>query len=105
MPWLKFEGLTIEVDERGFLKDPLKWNEEIAKAFAKMEGVNQLTEDHWKVIYYLREYYLSHGICPPIKSLVKEVGFSLKRIWELFPNGPAKSACKWAGIPKPTGCG
>jgi len=104
MPWLELEGQTVEVDERGFLQDPSKWNEGIAKAFAKMEGVKELTEDHWKVIYYLRSYYLANGICPPIRRLVKEVGLSLKRIWELFPNGPAQSACKWAGIPKPTGC-
>jgi len=104
MATIELAGQFIEVDERGFLQRPEQWNEEIAKALARQEGVEELTEEHWRVIKYLREYYAQNGICPPVRRLVKEVGLTLKRIWELFPNGPAQSACKWAGIPKPTGC-
>ena len=65
---------------------------------------DELTEDHWKALNYLRSYYLENGICPMIRRLVKETGFTLKKLYDLFPYGPANSACKWAGVPKATGC-
>ena len=68
------------------------------------EGIGQLTEGHWKVIHYIRNYYLQFGIAPMIRKVCKETGFSLKEIYNLFPSGPAKGACKLAGLPKPTGC-
>jgi tRNA 2-thiouridine synthesizing protein E len=68
------------------------------------EAVNELTDKHWKVINYLREYYLEFGIAPMIRKLCKKTEFSLKEIYDLFPSGPAKGACKVAGLPKPTGC-
>ena len=68
------------------------------------EGVAELTESHWKVINYLRNYYLQFGIAPMIRKLCKETGFKLNEIYQLFPSGPAKGACKLAGLPKPTGC-
>ncbi|MCG0277717.1 MAG: TusE/DsrC/DsvC family sulfur relay protein [Thermanaeromonas sp.] len=104
MPKMVLAGIEIEVDEDGFIQDPEKWNEEVAKALAETEGVTELTEDHWKVINYLRQYYQQFGIAPMIRKLCKETGFSLKQIYDLFPSGPAKGACKIAGLPKPTGC-
>jgi TusE/DsrC/DsvC family sulfur relay protein len=97
-------SVSIEVDEDGFMQEPDKWNEEVAKALATTEGVDDLTEEHWKLVNYLREYYLKYGIAPMIRKLCKETGFSLKKVYELFPSGPAKGACKLAGLPKPTGC-
>jgi len=96
--------ISIDVDEDGFMQEPEKWNEEVAKALATTEGVDEITEDHWKVVNYLREYYLQFGVAPMIRKLCKKTGFSLKEIYELFPSGPAKGACKVAGLPKPTGC-
>ena len=104
MAQLELAGNVYEVDEDGFLQEPEKWNEDIAKAFAEREGVTALTEEHWQVIHYLRNYYLKNGICPMVRKLTKETGLNLKRLYELFPEGPADSACKWAGVPKPTGC-
>ncbi len=104
MPQIELAGNTLEVDENGFMQETNKWNEDIAKAYAKKENVNELTEDHWKAIKYLRAYYLEHGMCPMIRKLNKETGFNLSKLYELFPDGPANSACKWAGVPKPTGC-
>jgi TusE/DsrC/DsvC family sulfur relay protein len=63
-----------------------------------------LTDNHWKVVNYLREYYVQFGVAPMIRKLCKQTGFSLKEIYEMFPSGPAKGACKVAGLPKPTGC-
>jgi dissimilatory sulfite reductase related protein len=104
MPTLEIEGHTFEVDEDGFLQDPNRWNEEVARLFAKTEGIDAMTEDHWKVVNYLRNYYMQFNIAPMIRKLCKDTGFKLKQIYELFPSGPAKGACKVAGLPKPTGC-
>ncbi len=104
MPVLDIEGVTIDVDEDGFIQQPECWNEALARARAQAEDVSELTEDHWKVINYLRDYYRQFGIAPMIRKLCKETGFQLKYIYELFPSGPAKGACKIAGLPKPTGC-
>ena len=104
MPTIELAGQQVEVDEDGFLQDPSVWTEEIAAALAKMEEVEEMTEDHWKVVNYLRNYYQEFGIAPMIRKLCKQTGFKLKEIYALFPTGPAKGACKIAGLPKPTGC-
>lgn len=104
MDYVEVNGKQIEVDEDGFIVDPALWCEDIVKVFAKLEEVDELTEDHWKIINYLRDYYKKFGIAPMIRKLCKETGFPLKQIYELFPSGPAKGACKLAGLPKPTGC-
>lgn len=104
MAVIKLDGIEVEVDEDGFIQEPDKWSEELAAVIAKAEEVDDLTEDHWKVINYLRSYYEEFGIAPMIRRLCKETGFQLKYIYELFPSGPAKGACKIAGLPKPTGC-
>lgn len=96
--------ISLEVDEDGFMQEPDQWNEEVAAALATTEGVDELTEDHWKLVNYLREYYLEFGVAPMIRKLCKKTGFKLKEVYELFPSGPAKGACKVAGLPKPTGC-
>jgi TusE/DsrC/DsvC family sulfur relay protein len=104
MAQMELAGKMYEVDEHGFMQETPKWNQEIALAYAVKEGVTHLTEDHWKAINYLRNYYLANGICPMIRRLIKETGFTLKKLYDLFPEGPANSACKWAGVPKATGC-
>lgn len=97
-------GATYEVDEDGFLEDPDIWNEEVAKAFATTEAVEDMTDEHWAVVNFIREYYLKFGTAPMIRKLCKSTKMDLKTIYKLFPSGPAKGACKIAGLPKPTGC-
>ncbi len=104
MPKITLAGKDFDVDEDGFIQDPNQWTDAIACALAEQEGIKELTEEHWKVIRYLRDYYLQFGIAPMIRKLCKETGFQLKYIYQLFPTGPAKGACKLAGLPKPTGC-
>lgn len=104
MPKAWLGGIEIEVDEDGFIQEPEKWNEKIAEDLAKAENAYPMTGEHWKVVNYLRNYYLEFDIAPPIRKLVKDTGFDLKYIYQLFPGGPAKGACKIAGLPKPTGC-
>jgi TusE/DsrC/DsvC family sulfur relay protein len=104
MPTFTHGDVAIDVDEDGFMQEPDKWNETVAAAIATTEGVEGLTDEHWKVVNYLRDYYLKFGVAPMIRKLCKETGFKLNKIYELFPSGPAKGACKVAGLPKPTGC-
>jgi TusE/DsrC/DsvC family sulfur relay protein len=104
MPAIELNGVSIQIDEDGFIQEPEKWNEAVAKAIAKTEDVEELTDDHWEVINYLRDYYQEYGVAPMVRRLCKETSISLKEIYELFPSGPAKGACKIAGLPKPTGC-
>jgi tRNA 2-thiouridine synthesizing protein E len=104
MPLRDFAGTELEVDEDGFIQDPQLWTESVAVVLAGDEDVESLTEEHWKVVKYIREYYLKFGIAPMIRKLCKETECPLNRVYELFPSGPAKGACKIAGLPKPTGC-
>ena len=101
---IEVNGQAVELDEDGFLVVLDQWNEDVAKYLAKEEGVEDLNEDHWKIINYLKGYFAEYGIAPMVRKMTKESGYSLKEIYDLFPSGPAKGACKVAGLPKPTGC-
>jgi len=110
MATMEFQGTDYDIDEEGYLTDLEQWNEEVAKYMAEKEDM-ELTENHWEVIHFLREYYEEYQIAPMIRVLTKAVGKKLgpdkgnnKYLYELFPEGPAKQACKYAGLPKPTGC-
>ncbi len=94
----------VELDERGYMLDFEAWTEDIAVRLALDEGIAQLTEDHWALLRFLRRYHGQHGVAPMIRVLCKETGFSLARIYELFENGPAKGACRVAGLPRPDSC-
>jgi tRNA 2-thiouridine synthesizing protein E len=97
-------GQEIEIDEDGFIQEPDKWNKEVAEDLAKTEDAYPMGEEAWRLVNYLRDYYIKYEIAPPVRMLTKQTKLDLKRIYELFPGGPAKGACKIAGLPKPTGC-
>lgn len=92
------------MDEDGFLQEPDLWNETAARDLAASEGVAEMTEAHWAIIRYLRNYYTQFGIAPMVRKLTKETGCTLAQIYDLFPSGPSKGACRVAGLPKPSGC-
>jgi dissimilatory sulfite reductase related protein len=103
-------GTVYETDEEGYLVNLGDWSEEVANFLARQENI-ELTENHWQVVNFLREYYTEFQIAPAIRVLTKAIGKKLgadkgnnKYLYELFPYGPAKQACKIAGLPKPTGC-
>ena len=104
MPKATLGGMEIEIDAAGFIQEPAKWSEAVAEDLAKTEEAYPMSEDSWKLVNYLRQYYLAYGIAPPIRMVTKQTGLDLKYIYKLFPGGPAKGACKVAGLPKPTGC-
>jgi len=62
------------------------------------------TENHWAIIRIIRRSFEETGMAPMIRSICKETGQKLKDIYELFPLGPSRSACRVAGLPKPDGC-
>lgn len=98
-------GRTLQLNEEGFLTSPVEWNETVAAALAKaQEGLDTLTPEHWAVINFIRDHYLQTNLAPMVRAICKNTGLPLKRIYELFPSGPAKGACKLAGLPKPDGC-
>jgi len=97
-------GQEIEIDEDGFIQEPEKWNKDVAEDLAKTEDAYPMGEEAWRLVNYLRDYYIKFEIAPPVRMLTKQTKLDLKRIYELFPGGPAKGACKIAGLPKPTGC-
>ena len=104
MAELELDGTTYQVDEDGFLENPEIWTEKVGCDFATTEGVDNMTDEHWVVVNYIRDYYQQFGTAPMIRKLCKQTKMDLKKIYELFPSGPAKGACKIAGLPKPTGC-
>jgi TusE/DsrC/DsvC family sulfur relay protein len=104
MPKVTLGGKELDIDEDGFIQEPEKWDKAVAEDIAKTEEAYPMSDDHWKVVNYLRNYFLEFEIAPPIRMVTKQTGFDLKTIYKLFPGGPAKGACKVAGLPKPTGC-
>lgn len=103
-------GTTYETDEDGYLIDLGQWNKDVAAYLAKEEEVD-MSDAHWEVVNFLREYYEEYKIAPMIRILTKAIGKKLgkekgntKYLYDLYPGGPAKQACKIAGLPKPTGC-
>ncbi|MFQ6069676.1 MAG: TusE/DsrC/DsvC family sulfur relay protein [Candidatus Aminicenantales bacterium] len=105
MPFIEHKGRKIEINEEGFLLNPQEWNKEVAEKIAREEeGINEMTRDHWDVVNYIRNYYLEKNLAPMVRKVCNATGFKLKYIYELFPSGPARGACKVAGLPKPDGC-
>ncbi len=103
-------GQTIEHDEEGYITNLSDWNLDLAKEIAKVENID-MTDEHWAVVNFLREYYDEYQIAPAVRVLIKAIKKEMgpdvgnnKYMYELFPYGPAKQACKIAGLPKPTGC-
>jgi TusE/DsrC/DsvC family sulfur relay protein len=96
--------MSIDLDDKGYLRDFHAWTREIAIELATADNIPVLTGQHWRVIDFLRAYQLEHGVAPMIRVLCKGTGNSLQQIYDLFPKGPAKGACRVAGLPRPDSC-
>ncbi len=97
-------GHEVDVDDEGFFVHPEQWNEEMVPELARAAGIDALTDRHWLVIRFMRSEYDEKGTGPTVRVLGKTSGVPIKELYELFPKGPAKTAAKIAGIPKPRGC-
>lgn len=106
----QYNGKTIETDKEGYLLNHADWQEELVPIIAEQEGI-ELTDAHWEVILFVRNFYLEFNTSPAVRMLVKamekehgpEKGNS-KYLFTLFRKGPAKQATKLAGLPKPAKC-
>ena len=108
--FIEWQGQSIPTDKAGYLLDHQQWQEAMVETLAAQENI-QLTEAHWEVVRFVREFYLEYDTSPAIRALVKamaakygpEKGNS-RYLQRLFPKGPAKQATKLAGLPKPAKC-
>lgn len=101
---------VIPTDKHGYLIDYTQWSEGIAPLLSKQDEL-ELTEAHWEIITFVREFYLTYNTSPAIRALTKalktkfdEDKASSRYLFKLFPDGPAKQATKYAGLPKPVRC-
>ena len=93
------------VDAEGYVIDPQDWSEALAQEFARQENI-QLTEDHWEVIRFMREYFDEHQVIPDARHVMKHLATRLgtasrNMLFELFPYGYVKQACRIAGMKRP----
>lgn len=110
MNMIELNGQQYPTDEFGYLKNLGDWSEDLAIAIAHKEGI-ELSEAHWEIVLFVREFYQEYKTSPAIRMLVKalaqkfgeEKGNS-RYLQRLFPEGPAKQATKIAGLPKPAKC-
>ncbi|TLU66210.1 TusE/DsrC/DsvC family sulfur relay protein [Thalassotalea litorea] len=107
---IEFNGQSITTDKEGYLTRVDDWQPELAKVIAETENI-QLTDDHWEVVNFVRNFYLEYKTSPAIRALIKalkaefpEEKANSRYLYRLFPKGPAKQATKIAGLPKPARC-
>ncbi len=101
---------VLRTDPNGYLLDLDDWSVEVAEAIAQVEEIT-LTEDHWEIVNYLRDYYQRFGHTPNVRLLMKVLAKDLgpekatkKYLYDLFPLGPSRQGCKIAGLPLPNDC-
>ncbi|BEU03496.1 sulfurtransferase [Agarivorans sp. OAG1] len=107
---IEFNGQRFETDKNGYLVDLNSWSEDLAAHIAQLEEI-EMSEAHWEVVRFVRNFYLEFNTSPAMRALVKamakkfgpEKGNS-RYLYKLFPQGPAKQATKVAGLPKPVKC-
>ena len=107
---VRVDDVTIELDDDGFLLDAEQWSTDVAAALAAENDFN-LTVAHWKIIKFVRQYFATYSIEPPMRALVKAANVYVedgtggsRYLYQLFPDGPLKDACRYAGLPKPVSC-
>ncbi len=108
--FVEFNGRIYDTDGAGYLANRADWSPDLAVYLAKLDDCD-LQDGHWEVIHILREYYEQYQIAPAVRVLTKAIGKKRGKekgnsqyLYQLFPHGPAVQACKYAGLPKPTGC-
>jgi TusE/DsrC/DsvC family sulfur relay protein len=103
MPTTTINGREVAVDDEGFMTEYDQWDEDMGTALASAIGVD-MTDDHWKVIRFLREDFKAQGETPTIRRVSTAGGVDTKQLFVLFPKKPAKKMAYIAGLPKPHGC-
>jgi tRNA 2-thiouridine synthesizing protein E len=103
-------GRELATDARGYLADREDWSPAVAEAMAAADGID-LTAAHWEIIEFVRAHDVAFGEPPPMRLLVKAIATRLgpekgnsRYLYRLFPDGPARQVCRYAGLPKPVSC-
>ena len=104
------DGSSLQLDEKGYMLDPMLWTEEVSRVMAAADGMD-LNPDHWVVLQIFRDYFARFDIDPPMRVLVRgaraqlgETKGNSRYLYQLFPAGPATQACRYAGLPRPISC-
>lgn len=103
MPVTTIAGHEVHVDPEGFLTEYDEWDEDLAKVLAAQIGID-LTDQHWKVLRFLREDFKVKGETPTNRRVQTVGGVPVKEQFALFPKKPGKKMAYIAGLPKPHGC-
>ena len=101
---MAIEAEALDLDEDGFLADAADWTTSVARDLARRNDLGPLRDEHWKVIEFVRRYYVQTGMGPPVVKIAKATGLTSERICELFPCGVGRGAYRLAGLPRPDGC-
>ncbi|MDO8941151.1 MAG: TusE/DsrC/DsvC family sulfur relay protein [Methylicorpusculum sp.] len=103
-------GVSLETTDQGFLVDMTEWNEDVANQLAQLGNI-ELTSEHWEILGFIRDYYNRYKHLPNARMFTKAIAKQLgeqkgnsRYLHRLFPDGPLKTACKLAGLPKPPTC-
>ncbi len=103
-------SLSVQTNDQGFLCQVTDWNEDVAQHLAVLNNLT-LTDEHWEIILFIRNYYLQYKHLPNARVFSKALANALgtekgnsRYLHKLFPEGPLKYACKIAGLPKPPTC-
>jgi len=97
-------GLTVQVNDEGFMTNPGEWTKDIAMEIAKEEGIVELTPAHWQVINFCRQNAVDSGKAPTLRTITNGASITTKEMFALFPKGPAKKVARISGLGKPEGC-
>ena len=100
----QLQSVEPDFDEDGFLKRVSGWTREMAEELAEKNNIGPLTDEHWRVIEFVKDYYEAYGTGPPVVKIGKTTGMSAGRICDLFPCGVVRGAYRLAGLPRPAGC-
>lgn len=107
---IEFNGVQYQTDKHEYLVNLDDWSTELAEHIASLENIS-MTDNHWEVVNFVREFYREYKTSPAIRLLVKTMAKELGPdkgnsiyLYKLFPKGPAKQATRIAGLPKPAKC-
>mgnify|MGYP001814432395 CR=1 FL=1 len=104
MPVTTIAGQEVHVDDEGFLTEYDEWSKELAETLASNIGIDALTDEHWKVIDFLRSDYVEQGETATLRRVATVGGIPTKSLFQLFPKKPARKMSYVSGLPKPAGC-
>lgn len=104
MPTTTISDREVHVDDEGFLTEYDEWDRDLATSLASAIGISELTDEHWKVIEFLRSDYREKGETATLRRVATVGDVPTKQLFQLFPKKPARKMAYVAGLPKPAGC-